>query len=383
MRILQLGKYYYPHMGGIENHLYILSTELARRGNEVTVAVSNDKPKFSEEIISGVKVIRYPLIAKIKNAPITSFPAFDAKQFDVVHVHLPNPLASIHALLNHAENLVVTYHSDIVKEGILPKLANIIYTKTILSKLLKRAKVIIATSPNCVSGSKILQKYKHKIKVVPYGIDLDLFELDSKFSIKLNKLKKIYNDKKVLLFVGRLVPYKGLKYLIHSMQEVVKEFDDAVLLIVGEGILKPELEELVKKLKLTNYIKFLPGIHNKDLTPYYCLSEIFVLPSIYKSEAFGIVQLEAMACSKPVISTNVRGSGISFVNKDNETGITVEPSNSRELASAIIKLLKNKSLCKKFGNNGRMRVKNIFSKEVMAKNILDIYTSISKHQKES
>lgn len=167
------------------------------------------------------------------------------------------------------------------------------------------------------------------------------------------------------------------------MQEVIKEFDDAMLLIVGEGILKPELEGLAKKLKLTNNIQFLPEVHNKDLAPYYCLSDIFVLPSIYKSEAFGIVQLEAMACSKPVISTNVRGSGISFVNKNNETGIVVEPRNSEELASAIIKLLKNKSLCKKFGNNGIMRVKNIFSKEIMVKNILDIYTSISKHQKES
>ena len=383
MRVLQLGKYYYPHMGGIENHLYILSTELAKLGNDVTVAVNNDKAKFSEEVISCVKVLRYPLITKIKNAPISSFPTFDAKQFDVVHVHLPNPLASVHALLNYTENLVVTYHSDIVKEGILPKLANIIYTKTILSQLLKKAKIILATSPNCVSGSKILQKYKDKVKVVPYGIDLNLFKLSSTSFQKVKHLKKKYAGKKILLFVGRLVPYKGLKYLIHAMHEVVEKFDDVVLLIVGYGILKPELQGLVKKLNLTNNIQFLSEIHNKDLAPYYYLSDIFVLPSIYKSEAFGIVQLEAMACSKPVISTNVHGSGISFANKNNETGIVVEPRNSRELSSAIVKLLKNKFLCQKFGNNGRVRVKKSFSKETMVNSITDIYTSILKHQKES
>lgn len=370
-------------MGGIESHLYMLSTELAKLGNDVTVAVSNDKPKFSEEVISGVKVLRYTLIAKIKNAPISSFPTFDTKQFDVVHVHLPNPLATIHALLNYAENLVVTYHSDIVKEGIFPKLANIIYTKTILSQLLKKAKVIIATSPNYVSGSKILQKYKHKVKVVPYGIDLGLFKLNSVASKKSKQLKKTYAGKKVLLFVGRLVPYKGLKYLIQSMQEVIKKFDNVVLLIIGDGILKPELRELVTKVNLTGYIKFLPEIHNKDLTPYYHLSDIFVLPSIYKSEAFGIVQLEAMACSKPVISTNVLGSGISFANKNGETGIVVEPHNSRKLSTAIINLLKNKSLRKKFGSNGRTRVQKLFSKEIMVKDILNIYNSILMHRKES
>ncbi len=383
MRVLQLGKYYYPHMGGIENQLYLLSTELAKLGNDVTVAVSNDKPKFSKEIIKGVKVLRYPLITKIKNAPISSFPTFDSKQFDIVHVHLPNPLASIHALLNYTGNLVVTYHSDIIKEGILPKLANIIYTKTVLLQLLKRAKVIIATSPNYVSGSKILQKHKHKVKVVPYGIDLNLFKLNSASSKELEQLKKNYAGKKVLLFVGRLVPYKGLKYLIHAMREVVEKYNEAVLLIVGDGVLKSELEAIVKKLNLTKHVKFLSEIHNKDLTPYYYLSDMFILPSIYKSEAFGIVQLEAMACSKPIISTNVLGSGISYVNKNNETGIIIEPYDSRKLSSSMIKLLKNNSLKKKLGNNGKRRVKKFFSKEAMVKNILNIYNLILKHPAES
>ena len=374
MKILQIGKYYYPHMGGIENHLYILSNELVHLGHDVTVFVSNDSNKYEENSISGVKVFRYPEFFRILNAPISFFKKVGRKDFDIVHAHLPNPMASIYALFNSGDNLVVTYHSDIIKNGIVGKILSSLYTHFFLNPLLNKAKKILATSPNYASGSKILQRYSGKVEIVPYGIDLDIFSLGGKKDI-INKLRSNYKNKKVLLFIGRLVPYKGLEYLISAMPEVVKEFRDVKLIIVGDGPLMPKLESLVFRLKLTDYVEFVSGLHNTKTPHYYHLSDIFVLPSVYKAEAFGIVQLEAMACGKPVISTDVDGSGISFVNQNNKTGIVVTPRDPKSLAGAIKELLKDNKLRGTFGKNGKERVEKHFSKQVMVEKILDVYES--------
>ncbi len=382
MKILQLGKYYYPHMGGIETHLYLLSTGLSEAGNDVTVVVSNDGMSFVKDKISGIEVYRYPKLFEILNAPISPFQlAFSSKKFDIVHVHLPNPIASLHALMTNG-NLIVTYHSDIIKFGVLGKLLNSIYTNLILHPLLKKAKKVLVTSPNYLFGSGILEKYRDKVVVVPYSIDLGLFKPNKNNRKILNSLNKKYKNKKVILFVGRLIPYKGLEYLIHAIPSVLNKFNDVKLLIVGDGPLKQELVALVDELGISDFVDFVGDIHNENLPPYYCLCDIFVLPSTYKAEAFGIVQLEAMACGKPIVSTNVQGSGITFVNKENETGLIVEPGNSNELAGAIIKLLKSKNLQRRLGRNGKLRVKHYFSKSIMVKNILNVYDSILKRQRE-
>lgn len=380
MKILQIGKYYYPHMGGIENHLYILSNELVRHGHDVTVFVSNDSNKYEEDSISGVKVFRYPEFFRILNAPISFFKKIDRKDFDIIHVHLPNPMASIYALFNSGDNLIVTYHSDVIKGGIVGKILNSLYTHFFLKPLLTKADKILATSQNYVSGSKILQDYSGKVEIVPYGIDLDIFNHDDNRSI-IKELKSNYKNKKVLLFIGRLVPYKGLEYLIYAMTEVVSKFRDTKLIIVGDGPLTTKLKELVLRLRLNDYVEFVSGLHNTKTPPYYHLSDVFVLPSVYKAEAFGIVQLEAMACGKPIISTSVDGSGISFVNQNNKTGIVVTPRNPKALSDAIKKLLKAPKLRKTFGNNGKERVEKYFSKQVMVRKILDSYESILKRLK--
>ena len=380
MKILQIGKYYYPHMGGIENHLHILSSELVRLGHDVTVLVSNDSNKYEEDSISGVKVFRYPEFFRILNAPISFFKKVDRKYFDIIHIHLPNPIASIYALFNSGDNLVVTYHSDIIKSSIVGKILNSLYTHLFLKPLLNKAKKILATSPNYVSGSSILQKYSGKVEIVPYGIDLDIFNRDANRGI-INILKSDYKSKKILLFVGRLVPYKGLDYLISAMPEVVSEFRETKLIIVGDGSLMTKLKDLVFRLKLNDYVEFVSGLHNTKTPPYYHLSDIFVLPSVYKAEAFGIVQLEAMACGKPIISTNVDGSGISFVNQNNKTGIVVKPRDSNSLSAAIKKLLRDSKLREAFGKNGKERVKKYFSKQVMVEKILGVYESTLRRLK--
>lgn len=379
MKILQLGKYYYPHMGGIENHLHQLSSELVKLGNDVTVSVSNNNLSGAHEAIDGVKVDRAPLLITIFNAPVIIPMKPKGEKFDIVHVHLPNPIASISALSSQSQNIVVTYHSDVIKDGMFAKSLNHLYTKFVLTPLLDRAKVIIATSPNYVAGSKILQKYKKKVRVVPYSIDLELFKLNKSNKKTFTELQEKYKGKRIILFIGRLVPYKGLEFLIRAMPAIRKEIENVNLVIVGDGVLKQQLEKMVLELGLDDCIEFIPGLHNEKLSPYYFVADLFVLPSIYKAEAFGIVQLEAMACGKPVVSTNVFGSGISFANKNGETGLVVPPRDAEQLSKSIISILADGNLRKLFGRNSKLRVKKYFSKDLMVKRTLDIYKSILAH----
>jgi len=379
LKILQISKYYYPHFGGVENYIYTLSSELSKLNHNVTVVSSNDKFKLKTDNIGKVKVIRFPKIFEIFNAPVSfNLLFFPISNYDIIHLHLPNPFASLWILLSKKKNLVVTYHSDIIKFGFLKEVLSFLYTKLILVKLLRRTKKIIITSPNYLEGSPILQKFKQKVIVIPCCVDLSFFKLNKKNMKKLIQLKKKYKHKKIILFVGRLVPYKGLEYLLEAMKKVTQKFTNVKLLIIGNGPEKDKLKSLANSLDLNGFIDFLDEIKNVDLPLYYNLCGIFVLPSTYKAEAFGIAQLEAMACKKPVISTNIHGSGVPFVNIHGKTGLVVKPKSSQELANAISFLLTNENLRKKFGENAFKRVKNNFNKNIMVRRILDVYKLIDE-----
>jgi len=379
LKILQISKYYHPYLGGIENHVHTLSTELTKQNNDVTVIASSKNRKFELNKMNGVKIIKFPKFFEIFNAPVSPDLLFKSNlDYDIVHIHLPNPFTSLLVLFKKTKNLIVTYHSDIIKFGFLKKILNFLYTKLILTKILKRAKKIIVTTPNYVEGSPIIKKFKKKIVTVPLGIDISSFKLNVKKNQKFHKLKKKHLGKKILLFVGRLVPYKGLPYLIYAMKKVTQKFPEIKLFIIGEGPQRENLKSLVNFLDISDNIQFLGEVSSQDLPIYYNLCDIFILPSTYKAEAFGIVQLEAMACQKPVISTNIPGSGVSFVNTSNETGIIVKPKDVKELVDAIIYLLKNEDVRKKLGKNAFKKVKNTFNKDIMTKNILDVYGLVDR-----
>jgi len=226
----------------------------------------------------------------------------------------------------------------------------------------------MATSENYIHGSFALYLFRNKTSVVPLSIDYTKFKTND----------KIKTDKHVLLYVGRLFRYKGLYYLINAIKMISVKRKDFILYIVGDGELKNNLIDLTRKLKLNKYIKFLGKIPDKDILKYYNSCEIFILPSVFKSEAFGIVQLEAMCFKKPVISTNIKGSGITYVNINNTTGIVVKPKDIESLSDAIGKLLNDKGLRLKMGYNAYKRVKMYFTKEKMIKNILNVYKNVVK-----
>lgn len=366
MRVLQINKLYYPWVGGVEKHVRTLAEGL-REHCEVEVLICQPKGKGIVEHMNGVKVTRAGSTGMFLGMPISfSFPFLlreKGREADILHFHSPFPLGELACLLNNlkGKKIVVTYHSDIVRQKFWLKLYG-----PFLKLFLRRADRIIATSQNLLDSSPFLQPVKKKCHVVPLGIDIEEFRNRVTEKVEFPNQR----NKKIVFFVGRLVSYKGLEFLIEAMQNV-----DALLLVVGEGPLREQLADHVKSLHLEERVIFLGKLSDEELKYCYEVCNVFVLPSVERTEAFGIVQLEAMLAGKPVVNTDLP-TGVPFVSKDGETGITVSTRDPHALAGAMNRILLDPVLEKKFGENGVKRAHAMFSKEVMIKRILEIYREL-------
>ena len=358
MRILQVGKFYYPERGGIETHLRALSRGLQGQA-EVTVVVAG-KRLPAAEYIDGVKIERLAVALTAFGAPIC--PQLIARlrraDSDIVHVHLPNPWAAIAYLASCCRRpLVVSYHSDVVRQSAIEPAF-----RPVLLQFLKRASVIICSSENLLKHSQILRKFRDRCVVVPYGIDPQHTKLVD--IARVNSITAEYN-RPIILAVGRLVYYKGFEYLIGAMKDV-----EASLVIVGRGPRKKELLQLASDLGVARKVTILDQV--EDVQPYYHAAEIFVLPSTARSEAFGIVQIEAMAAGKPVVNTEL-ATGVPFVSQHGRTGLTVPPANRQALAEAMNRLLDNPELRRQYGYAARQRAQQEFNLADMVSRTLDVY----------
>lgn len=358
VRVLQIGKYYPPERGGIETHLQTLSREL-QRFVRVEVLVAQGK-KCGASSDSGVKVSRLRTLANIAGAPIcpSTISRIRRSNANIVHVHLPNPGAVLTYLASgHTGRLVASWHSDVVRQKFLLR-----YFQPLLKAFLARCSAILVSSKEYLNTSEQLHPWKERCRVVPYGISLS--DLDAVNQADVDRIKSRFG-RRIILAVGRLVYYKGFDHLVRSMTEV-----DAKLIIVGNGSLREELERLTDELGVANRVYFLGDVD--DLRPYYHAADVFVLPSVARSESFGIVQLEAMACRKPVVNTRLR-SGVTEVSLDGVTGFTVEPENPRSLSVALNRLLQDEALRAQFGRHARQRVEREFSAARMAQQTLGAY----------
>ncbi|MEW6731287.1 MAG: glycosyltransferase [Acidobacteriota bacterium] len=370
MRVLQLGKYYYPYMGGIENHLYLLCNEIRQRV-PLEVVVCNSVPRTAHESIEGVSVIRCGELFNVASTSLcpTMPLMLSRQQYEIIHFHFPHPMGVMSYLASRkpsAHKVVITYHSDIVRQERLLK-----FYAPFMRRVMDRAATIICTSPNYIESSEMLQSYRDKCRVIPYGIDLTQFTETEKIHAAAVAIRARYRGP-LLIGVGRLIYYKGFEYVIEAMRDI-----DAQLLIIGDGPLRSRLEVRARDCGVAERVHFLGEIHNQEITPYYYASDLFVFPSIARSEAFGIVQLEAMACRLPVVNTAL-DSGVPFVSRNEESGLTVEPKNSHAFAQAVNRLLADPAWMRRLGEAGRRRVEKEFSKEVMAAHIINLYQELLK-----
>jgi rhamnosyl/mannosyltransferase len=364
MRVLHIGKFYSPHKGGIETHLQLLCRELKSSIEiEIDVIVSSDDRRKTSQVLDGVRVRRLPKWFTVASAAIGPglVKAIRSSPAEIVHLHLPHPVAIIAYLASgHPGRLVITYHSDIIRQKIIGAAFS-----PFLRAALHRASAIIVTSPNYVDSSPVLRKLRKRCVVIPFGVQIDYFD-----AIDVGEVARIRAEAgpRVVLAVGRLVDYKGFEYLIRAMGDV-----QARLILVGDGPLREPLLAEARRRGLDGRILF---VHSaEDLRPYYRAADVFVLPSITRAEAFGIVQLEAMACGKPVVNT-ILDSGVVFVSVNGQTGLSVPPRDSAALAGAINQLLNDPDLRIRFGEAARERVERHFTVELMAQRTRALYERI-------
>lgn len=371
LRILQVNKAYYPHVGGIESLVRQYSEELGQIENtEVKVLVCrDDRGKTYAETVNGVDVTRAGSFGTYFSCPVSfSFIRLFrkmAKQADVVEIHVPFPLADIALMLSGFKGrVVVAWHSDIVKQKKL-----LMFYKPFMMKMLRRADCIVTATKGHIDGSDYLPEFREKCRVVPYGITPEEYLSVERKPFLAEKCTD--KDSVKVFFTGRLVYYKGVDILLKAFSKV----NGCELFIAGTGELESKLREYADSHELNQKVHFLGFLPDQQLRQAYADCDIFVLPSVLKSEAFGIVQLEAMVYGKPVINTDLP-SGVPHVSLDGETGLTVPPSDIDALADALNTLASDKELREKYGNNAAERVKLCFDEK---KVIREIYSVLSEN----
>jgi rhamnosyl/mannosyltransferase len=368
MQILHIYKDYFPVLGGIENHIRTLAEAQAQRGHSVSVLVTSRDGRTHIEDMNGVRVIFAGRLATLASTPLSLafITRLAGERPDIAHLHYPYPPGDLaQSFFGKSRATVITYHSDIVRQkGLLRLYA------PFLRRSLARADRLIATSPRYVETSPFLAPHAAKCAIVPYGIETARFE--SADAAAVAAIHRQYPGP-LILFVGQLRYYKGVEYLIRAMARV-----GARALIIGSETTTRlgELRALADSLGVSDKVVFL-GEQNADLSAYYHACDVFALPSVERSEAFGIVQLEAMAAGRPVISTEV-GTGTSWINQHEITGLVAPPRDETALADALNRLLADADWRARLGAAGRARVLGQFTTAAMLEGVQAVYESVAR-----
>lgn len=369
-----VSKYYSPpHLGGVETVVASLSAALVARGAEVSALVANEAASAVIDVIDGVRVTRLARAAAVAKTPITigmrtaiRAAARGSEPADIIQLNHPYPWGEAAWLSSGAKvPMVIGYHADITRQKRLLALY-----QPVLDRVFDKAAVIVASSPNIVRGSEVLSRYAEKCRVIPYGIEPSRYDATPRIAARVAELRSAH-ERPVVLFVGRLVYYKGLEVLLGAMRGV-----EADLVVVGSGPLEGELRRLAAAGGIAGSVTFLPPQPFEELVALYRAADVFCLPSTARAESFGIVQLEAQVCGVPCVSTDLPTS-VPYVNLDGVTGTTVPAGDVDALAGALQRLVTDTDLRERLGLQARERVLARFTVDHMACAYLDLYRELS------
>ncbi len=365
LKVLHVGKFYPPHPGGMESHLQTLCEELGK-SLEVEVLVAGDRWRSERSAPGGVAVVRLATPLMLHGTPIVPLMARAMRQArpGLVHLHFPNPMAALACLMSRLDvPIVVTWHSDVVRQ----RRAAAAFAPP-LSLLLRRCAAIIVGSTAYIETSAVLNARRNLCRVIPFGIRAAAFERPD--PARVAELRRRYGER-IVLAVGRLIYYKGFEHLVRAMVDV-----RATALIAGDGPLAAALTAAAARLGVADRVVLLGRVNDADLKACYHACDVFALPSVERSEAFGIVQLEAMACGRPVVNTWL-DSAVPHVSLDGLTGLTVPPGDPAALAAALNALLDDPERRAAMGAAARHRVRDEFSAELMARRTLEVYREVA------
>lgn len=377
MQILQLGKFY-PIRGGVEKVMWDLTRGLSARGVDCDMLcaslpssgvdakdVALEQPDGTIRFNDHGSVFRMKALTK-KAATMLSPGMIDwlrrhKADYDIVHVHHPDPMAAVALRMSgFGGKVVLHWHSDIVSQKFLLALY-----RPLQNWLIRRADVIVGTTPAYIQSSPWLKDVQHKCKVVPIGIMPIVPD-----PAGASAIRERFPGKTILFSLGRLVPYKGYPVLIRAMKYLPAHYQ---LVIGGSGPLRGELEEIIERERLQGRVCLEGYLSEEAIPAYYSACDVFVLSSTMKTEAFGIVQIEAMSCGKPIVATTIPGSGVSWVNEDGVSGRNVTPGNPEEMAAAIQDVM---SRYETFSEGARSRFSRLFNEENMIQSILKLYEAL-------
>lgn len=368
IRVLQLGKFH-PIKGGVEKVMYAFMLGLSSRGIVCDMLCASDDDEVGvTQVTPKAKLIKVKTAMKAASTMLSpnmiSVLRKICHRYDLIHIHLPDPMAVLALMLSgYKGKVVVHWHSDILKQKVLLQ-----FFKPLQSWVINRADLILGTTPVYVEQSKALRRVQSKVSYLPIGVRERAPEPEM-----VAMIRNQYPGKKIIYSMGRLVEYKGYEYLIEAASLLP---DDYVVLIGGSGPLKGKLQDMVQKFQLQHKVFILGFVPREVESAYYGACDLFCLSSTLKTEAYAIVQVEAMSCGRPIIATNIPGSGVPWVNKHGESGLNIEPASSREIALAAQMICEDEHLYERFSMGALRRYHKLFTLEAMTDGLLGQYQKI-------
>jgi len=365
MLVLHVYQDFYPKRGGIEDHILTLARHPSGSYRH-TVLIASAGPVTRRDRVGCVEVVRAATWGRYYTPFCPTMASWIRRLSpDIVHLHHPSPMAFAACLLAQPRvPVVVGYHNDVVRPRALIRLY-----APLQDAVLRRADAILTGTQAYLDTSPFLAAYRAKCHIVPYGIPLEQFATDPVTEARAGQLRERYGGP-LILYTGRLTYYKGLVIAIQAVRRL-----EATLLIAGAGVLEGDLRRQIRKLQLEKKVVLLGPVDDETLNACYHACDVFILPSTYRSEAFGLVMLQAQACGRPVVCSDL--PGLSTVNVAGQTGLIVPPGDPAALGEAVSRLLDDPGLRRRMGQAGREHVERFYTAEAMIRRVEAIYGALT------
>lgn len=376
IRVLQIGKFFEPYKGGIE--LVSLNLAEALNNKEIICDIlcfdhdeNEPNESFDFNVFRAKSILRFGSICI--SLDFIKILKKIADNYDVIHLHLPNPMAHLALWICRPKaKIVLHWHSDIIRQKI-----GAYFYRPFMKRLIRKSSAIIGATVAHVDESDFTDQFGKKKFVIPYIFNHQALSSQQVDISAVEKIQKKFPDKKILFSIGRHVYYKGFDNLVLALKFLSDEY---VVVIGGKGPDSEDLQKIIESNGLQDRVYLTGRLSDKELVDYLDASSIFVIPSTFRSEMFGMVQLEAFARSRPVIFTNIPRSGVPHVGKHKITGLKVPVNSSKAIASAV-EAISIPGLHQDYCNNAYQWVKSEYDYKKLVKQHIQVYEKILKGKK--